>query len=77
VLITGDYPGDGKPKPVMFPDPSVARSSADGWPVLPLRTLIELKLASAMSAAHRMQDYADAMSVHPWVAAKYLVRDHE
>jgi len=23
VLLTGDYPGDGKPKPVVFPDPAV------------------------------------------------------
>lgn len=24
VLVAGEYPGDGKPKPVTFPDPSVA-----------------------------------------------------
>lgn len=83
VLISGDYPGDGKPKPVAFPDPSVAQISTDGYPVLPLRTLIELKLASAMTAPHRMQDYADAMNlirvnglpedfpVDPYVAEKY------
>jgi hypothetical protein len=83
VLIAGDFPGDGKPKPVAFPDPSVAEPSADGYPVLPLQTLIELKLASAMTASHRMQDYADAMNlirvnalpedfpVHPYVADKY------
>lgn len=83
VLIAGDFPGDGKPKPVVFPDPSVAEPSTDGYPVLPLRLLIELKLASAMTAAHRIQDYADAMNlirvnalprdyaVDPYVAEKY------
>ena len=32
VLLTGEYPGDGQPKPVAFPDPSVAEPSADGYP---------------------------------------------
>jgi hypothetical protein len=83
VLITGDFPVDGKEKPVAFPDPSIGEPSPDGYPVLPLRVLIELKLASAMTAAHRMQDYADAMNlirvndlpedfaVDPYVAEKY------
>jgi hypothetical protein len=84
VLLTGEFPGDGKPKPIAFPDPTeVAEPSAEGWPVLPLRTLIELKLASAMSAPHRMQDYADVMKlihvnalpadfpVHAYVAEKF------
>jgi hypothetical protein len=84
VLIAGDYPDDGRPKPVAFPEPSaIAETSADGWPVLPLRTLIELKLASAMTAPHRLQDYADVMNlirrnglpidyeVDPYVAEKF------
>ena len=24
ILLTGDFPGDGKPKPVSFPDPGIA-----------------------------------------------------
>lgn len=83
VLIVGDYPGDGKPKPIVFPDPAVAEPSEEGWPVLPLAALIELKLASAMTAPHRMQDFADVMNliranhlpidfpVHAYVADKY------
>jgi hypothetical protein len=64
VLITGDFPGDGRPKPVAFPHPSdVAEPSADGYPVLPLRTLIELKLASAMTAPHRPRDYDDVIQL--------------
>ena len=30
ILITGDYPGDGKPKPVAFPDPSIVLPNAAG-----------------------------------------------
>ena len=84
VLLAGDFPGDGKEKPVAFPDPRTAgEPSAEGWPVLPLRTLIELKLASAMTAPHRPRDYDDviqlirvnrlpeAYEVHPYVADKY------
>lgn len=64
VLLTGDFPGDGKPKPVAFPDPAaVAEKGADEWPVVPLKTLLELKLASGMTAPHRLQDLADVMKL--------------
>jgi hypothetical protein len=36
VLLTGDYPGDGKPKPVRFPDPAAAATSAGRVKLLPL-----------------------------------------
>ncbi len=83
VLITGEFPGDGKPKPIAFPDPSVAERSPDGYPVLPLRTLIELKLASAMTTTHRPRDFDDVIQlirvnqlpvryeVDPYVAEQY------
>ena len=29
-LVTGEYPGDGKPKPVMFPDPATVSIEIDG-----------------------------------------------
>ena len=29
-LVTGDYPGDGKPKPVAFPDPAGFTLEKDG-----------------------------------------------
>ena len=52
-LIAGDYPGDGKPKPVAFPDPGAAAPAiaveSDGVRYLDLTTLIELKLASGMT----------------------------
>jgi hypothetical protein len=62
-LITGDYPGDGKPKPVAFPDPSIVFTERSGMRVIPMETLIELKLASGMSAPHRLRDLADVQDL--------------
>ncbi len=62
VILTGDFPGDGKPKAVAFPDPSVARRNGAVM-VLPLRDLVELKLASGMSNPGRMKDLADVQEV--------------
>ncbi len=58
-LIEGDFPGDGAPKPVRFPNPKKARAAAGELSVLALPRLIELKLASGMTAPHRLQDLAD------------------
>jgi hypothetical protein len=63
ILITGDYPGDGKPKPVSFPDPSTVYTERGGMRVIPMETLIELKLASGMSAPHRLRDLADVQDL--------------
>lgn len=63
-LLVGEFPGDGLPKPVAFPPPeNVAERSEDGIPYISLKTLLELKLASGMTAAHRMQDMADVMNL--------------
>ncbi len=62
VLIAGDYPGDGKPKPVRFPDPSVA-VHGEGFRVLPLAILVELKLASGMTNPDRLKDLADVQEL--------------
>ncbi|MFQ5490987.1 MAG: hypothetical protein ACE5GE_09725, partial [Phycisphaerae bacterium] len=48
-LVTGQYPGDGKPKPVSFPAPAKASVEIDGVRYAALPTLIELKLASGMT----------------------------
>jgi hypothetical protein len=58
-LIQGDFPGDGAPKPVRFPDPREASTEAGRFRVLSLPRLIEMKLASGMTAAHRLLDLAD------------------
>ena len=62
-LTTGGYPGDGKPKPIAFPDPATCAVEIDGARYLQLSTLIELKLASGMSAPHRAKDIGDVVSL--------------
>src|SRR5262249_27917082 len=62
-LVTGDYPGDGKPKPVAFPDPLAASVEHEGINYLNLPTLIELKLASGMTNPDRMKDLADVLEL--------------
>jgi hypothetical protein len=63
VVLAGEYPGDGKPKPVAFPDPAQAAVRGRRVALLPLATLIELKLASGMSAPHRLKDLADVLEL--------------
>ncbi|MBX3469848.1 MAG: hypothetical protein KF878_23485 [Planctomycetes bacterium] len=63
VLTAGDFPGDGKPKPVAFPDPAQVAERGERFAVLPLERLIELKLASGISAPHRLRDLADVLEL--------------
>lgn len=63
VVIAGEYPGDGAPKPVAFPDPEVSARRGERVRLLPLEGLIELKLASGMSAPHRLRDLADVLEI--------------
>lgn len=86
VMTTGEYPGDGKPKPVSMPDPAKASTEIDGIKFVTLEKLIELKLASGISAPHRLKDLADvqelikvknldanfANKLDPSVRAKYI-----
>ena len=60
-LVEGDYPGDGKPKPVRFPAPAAVSADAGRFHVVALPRFIELKLASGMTAPHRLQDLADVL----------------
>ena len=62
-LVTGRFPGDGKPKPVAFPDPAKVGIEIDGIRYIGLPSLIELELASGMSAPHRLKDLADAQEL--------------
>ncbi len=85
IITAGEFPGDGKPKPVAFPDPTTASTEREGIRVVTLERLIELKLASGISAAHRLRDLADvqdlisaldlpqemAERLHPSVLIKY------
>jgi len=86
VMTTGEYPGDGKPKPVSMPEPAEASTEIDGIRFVTLEKLIELKLASGISAPDRLKDLADvqelikirklgadfALKLDPYVRAKYL-----
>ena len=59
-LISGAYPGDGKPKPVAFPDPATVGVDFGGVTYLSLPSLVELKLASGMTGGgQRLKDFAD------------------
>lgn len=58
VLLAGEYPGDGKPKPVSFPDPAIANAKGR-VALLPVEKVVELKLASGMTSPHRLKDLAD------------------
>lgn len=62
-LVTGQFPGDGKPKPVAFPDPDSVAAEKDGIRYLNLPTLIELKLASGMTSPERLKDLSDVMEL--------------
>jgi len=65
IVTTGEYPGDGLPKPVAFPDPTSPGTTVEieGICVVTLEKLIELKLASGMSASHRLRDLADVQDL--------------
>jgi len=72
-ITTGEFPGDGKPKPVSFPDPKDVAVDRDGISVISLPKLIELKLASGLSAEHRrLRDLADVQDL---IIALKLPRD--
>src|SRR4051812_3730726 len=62
-LTTGDYPGDGKPKPVSFPDPKQVSFDAEGISYITLPKLVELKLASGMTNPGRLKDLADVLEL--------------
>jgi hypothetical protein len=62
-LISGEFPGDGRPKPVSFPSPAEASIQIDGMHYLRLEKLIELKLASGMTNPNRLKDLADVQEL--------------
>jgi hypothetical protein len=86
IMTTGEYPGDGKPKPVSIPAPAAASTEIDGIQVVTFEKLVELKLASGMTAPHRLKDLADvqelikirhlqpefAQQLDPYVRGKFL-----
>jgi hypothetical protein len=76
ILLAGEYPGDGKPKPVRFPDPAKVAVHGEHGAFLPLNCLLELKLASGMSAPHRLKDLADVLELVRATRMPRAVGDH-
>lgn len=72
VIMAGEYPGDGQPKPVSFPVPSEASIEMDGVQVVTLEKLVELKLASGMTAPDRLKDLADVQEL---IKVRHLTSD--
>jgi hypothetical protein len=86
IIVSGDYPGDGMPKPMMFPEPAEATVVIECVNTLSLEKLIDLKLTSGMTAADRLKDLADVQEMiklkrlteefagrlDPFVREKYL-----
>jgi hypothetical protein len=63
IITTGEYPGDGKPKRVEFPDPRENPEEIARVKTLALAKLVELKLASGMTAPDRLKDLADVQEL--------------
>ncbi len=63
IITAGEFPGDGLPKPVSFPDPADYAIEEDSVSVINLEKLIELKLASGLSAGNRLRDLADVQDL--------------
>jgi hypothetical protein len=72
-LISGQFPGDGKPGPVPFPIPCEASTVIERMRVVSLPRLIELKLASGQ-VAHRLRDLSDVQQL---IQQLNLPRDYE
>jgi hypothetical protein len=62
-LVAGGFPGDGKPKPVQFPNPSGMAVEIGGIKYVNLPTFIELKLASGMTGENREKDLYDVKEI--------------
>jgi hypothetical protein len=75
-LIAGEFPGDGKPKPVAFPEPELGRVMIDGIHYLSLPKLVELKLASGMTGGiQRMKDLSDVVELIKTLSLSALFAD--
>ena len=73
-LIAGEFPGDGRPKPVAFPLPeSVVVYLDEGIPYISLPTLLELKTACGMTTTHRPRDLDDVIQL---IRANHLALEY-
>jgi hypothetical protein len=58
ILVTGLFPGSGKPGPIAYPDPSQVSEVFEDQRVVDLPTLVQLKLA-----ARRHKDFGDVVEL--------------
>jgi hypothetical protein len=58
ILVTGHFPGSGRPGPIAFPDPDDVNELIRNIQVVDLVTLVQLKLA-----ARRYQDFGDVVNL--------------
>jgi hypothetical protein len=86
ILVTGLFPGSGKPGPISYPNPASVSETIKKIRVVNLVTLIQMKLA-----ARRYQDFADVVNMirfndldesyaerlHPSVRSDYIECLHE
>lgn len=76
LLVSGEFPGDGLPKPVSFPrltnEAEFNWIEVGGVRVLGLIELISIKLASSTTAPHRRKDAADVSAL---IEAQHLPRE--
>lgn len=63
IITAGEFPGDGLPKPVVFPNPEGKTVERGKLRIITLENLIELKLASGLTAPHRLRDLADVQDL--------------
>lgn len=63
IITAGEFPGDGKPKAVAFPEPAEFSVDIDGIKTISLSKLVELKLASGITAPDRLKDLADVQEL--------------
>lgn len=62
-FIAGEFPGDGKPKAVALPDPASVVQVDNGLKCINLVSLIEIKLASGMTANDGVADLGDVIKL--------------
>ncbi|MCC6127125.1 MAG: hypothetical protein IT426_19360 [Pirellulales bacterium] len=72
-IVAGDFPGDGRRKPVVHPDPLEASVEKDGIRWMKLPVLIDIKLASGMTNPGRLKDLDD---VRELIEALHLSADY-
>ncbi len=63
IILSGEFPGDGRPKSIRFPEPTAVSIDMEGIQVVKLETLIELKLASGLNASDCAKDIGDVQEL--------------